>query len=342
LIQNKKINKEGDIKEIIKENDIDLNIELKKKNEEEEAKKLEIMNKQTELLEKLKSKMKEKTIIYKLSNSFQNKLSKFEETILSGISKLKLEEIYNQIESIKQNNISSYENFDIDLAKVKNFVYDIISILPDLNYTKNKFILFIQNEIKRKESIKQKNDNNLDFESPELMNKVINKELSEKPKLKKDIEKILYNSSKIDRQLNIVSEINGDIKIIETKLNLLLLKCQNDINQINEMYKYTKFKISKKEEYKFIHVLINPFIEFYHKIVKELELKINSFIKNIEEKDVEKENNSINKINFIYENDNIENRLSFQFLDIFKKNNFYSLNEPIIKNNYINLDNEFE
>ena len=61
------------------------------------------------------------------------------------------------------------------------------------------------------------------------MNKVINKELSEKPKLKKDIEKILYNSSKIDRQLNIVSEINGDIKIIETKLNLLLLKCQNDI-----------------------------------------------------------------------------------------------------------------
>ena len=340
---NSKINnKEGDIKEIIKENDIDLNIELKKKNEEEEAKKLEIMNKQTELLEKLKSKMKEKTIIYKLSNSFQNKLSKFEETILSGISKLKLEEIYNQIESIKQNNISSYENFDIDLAKVKNFIYDIISILPDLNYTKNKFILFIQNEIKRKESIKQKNDNNLDFESPELMNKVINKELSEKPKLKKDIEKILYNSSKIDRQLNIVSEINGDIKIIETKLNLLLLKCQNDINQINEMYKYTKFKISKKEEYKFIHVLINPFIEFYHKIVKELELKINSFIKNVEEKDVEKENNSINKINFIYENDNIENRLSFQFLDIFKKNNFYSLNEPIIKNNYINLDNEFE
>ena len=341
-LNNKINNKEGDIKEIIKENDIDLNIELKKKNEEEEAKKLEIMNKQTELLEKLKSKMKEKTIIYKLSNSFQNKLSKFEETILSGISKLKLEEIYNQIESIKQNNISSYENFDIDLAKVKNFIYDIISILPDLNYTKNKFILFIQNEIKRKESIKQKNDNNLDFESPELMNKVINKELSEKPKLKKDIEKILYNSSKIDRQLNIVSEINGDIKIIETKLNLLLLKCQNDINQINEMYKYTKFKISKKEEYKFIHVLINPFIEFYHKIVKELELKINSFIKNVEEKDVEKENNSINKINFIYENDNIENRLSFQFLDIFKKNNFYSLNEPIIKNNYINLDNEFE
>ena len=341
-LNSKMNNKEEDIKEIIKENDIDLNIELKKKSEEEEAKKLEIMNKQTELLEKLKSKMKEKTIIYKLSNSFQNKLSKFEETILSGISKLKLEEIYNQIESIKQNNISSYENFDIDLAKVKNFIYDIISILPDLNYTKNKFILFIQNEIKRKESIKQKNDNNLDFESPELMNKVINKELSEKPKLKKDIEKILYNSSKIDRQLNIVSEINGDIKIIETKLNLLLLKCQNDINQINEMYKYTKFKISKKEEYKFIHVLINPFIEFYHKIVKELELKINSFIKNVEEKDVEKENNSINKINFIYENDDIENRLSFQFLDIFKKNNFYSLNEPIIKNNYINLDNEFE
>ena len=341
-LNNKMNNKEGDIKEIIKENDIDLNIELKKKNEEEEAKKLEIMNKQTELLEKLKSKMKEKTIIYKLSNSFQNKLSKFEETILSGISKLKLEEIYNQIESIKQNNISSYEKFDIDLAKVKNFIYDIISILPDLNYTKNKFILFIQNEIKRKESIKQKNDNNLDFESPELMNKVINKELSEKPKLKKDIEKILYNSSKIDRQLNIVSEINGDIKIIETKLNLLLLKCQNDINQINEMYKCTKFKISKKEEYKFIHVLINPFIEFYHKIVKELELKINSFIKNVEEKDVEKENNLMNKINFIYENDNIENRLSFQFLDIFKKNNFYSLNEPIIKNNYINLDNEFE
>ena len=50
----------------------------------------------------------------------------------------------------------------------------------------------------------------------------------------------------------------------------------------------------------------------------------------------------MNKINFIYENDNIEHRLSFQFLDIFKKNNFYSLNEPIIKNNYINLDNEFE
>ena len=51
-----------------------------------------------------------------------------------------------------------------------------------------------------------------------------------------------------------------------------------------------------------------------------------------------KNNNIINK----YEKDDIENKLSFNLMNAFEKNKFYSLNNTIIKNRYINLDEEFE
>ena len=113
----------------------------------------------------------------------------------------------------------------------------------------------------------------------------------------------------------------------------------NDINQINEMYKYNKFILTKEEESKLIQSLVNPFIILYSKIVTELENKINIFIK-------EKESfNSKNNNENITENNNKESRGSMlleKLENIFERYNFYSLNQNIIENQYIDLENEFE
>ena len=92
-----------------------------------------------------------------------------------------------------------------------------------------------------------------------------------------------------------------------------------------------------------INILINPFIECYNKEMKEFEQKIKNDkfeIKheNIDLSFVENKNIDINKHDF----DNLENNVSNNLMDIFEKNNFYSLSNTIIKNRAINLDNEFE
>ena len=145
-------------------------------------------------------------------------------------------------------------------------------------------------------------------------------------------------------KINFFAKVNGIIDIYENKLNLLLLKCKNDINQINEMYKYNKIKMSKNEEAELINVLIKPFIEYLDKEIKELKEKINTFIEN---ESGEYDNENISKNKLINKNDNIEkcnleNQLCFNLQDILEKNKFYSLNENIIKNHYIDLENEFE
>ena len=137
--------------------------------------------------------------------------------------------------------------------------------------------------------------------------------------------------------------MSSKIKNFERRINLLLLKCKNDINQINEMYKYNKIRMSKEKESELINILINPFIECYNKEMKEFEQKIKNDkfeIKheNIDLSFVENKNIDINKHDF----DNLENNVSNNLMDIFEKNNFYSLSNTIIKNRAINLDNEFE
>ena len=115
------------------------------------------------------------------------------------------------------------------------------------------------------------------------------------------------------------------------------------VNQINEMFKYNKIRMSKDKESELINILINPFIECYYKELKEYEQKIKNDKFEIKHENndlsfIENKNNDINKHDF----DNLEKKISNNLMDIFEKNNFYSLSNSIIKNRAINLDNEFE
>ena len=111
------------------------------------------------------------------------------------------------------------------------------------------------------------------------------------------------------------------------------------------MYKYNKIKMSKIEEAELINVLIKPFIDYLTQEIAELKEKINILI---EKESDEYDNKNIEKnMLLINEQDNnkesnLESQLSFNLQDIFEKNKFYSLNENIIKNHYINLENDFE
>ena len=281
-----------------------------------------------------------------MADSFEKKLSKFENVVLSGISKIKLEELYNQIQLMNNRKINSYEDYDILIMKAEYFIHEIQSILPDIKSNKNKLLYFLKNEINRKKLIESKKENNFDFESKELINH-INEELKGKPKIKNEIEKMIYNCSLTDNNIAIISEIRSNIKLFDSKSSLLLLKCRNDINQINEMYKYNKQIISKTKETELIYNLIKPFIEFYYKTIKEFEEKVNIFIIKEKEENIDifidkEENINISKHAFHGENNNLEKKLSHDLQDVFEKNNFYSLNEIIIKNHYINLDDDFD
>ena len=343
-IQNKENINENNINknEENNKNNLELEKELLKKKEEEE-KIHQMLVKQAELIDKLRIKIKVKNTIKELANSFQNKLSKFMENILLGISKSKLEEIENQIQLNKPEKINIDKNFDINFMKHKNFIYEIRSIIPNIYNTKNKIIYYLKNEINRRKLIENKIEYNCDFSSLELINNSINIEKIEKSKNNSEIKKILYNCSLLDYKINNFSEMSSKIKNFERRINLLLLKCKNDINQINEMYKYNKIRMSKEKESELINILINPFIECYYKELKEFEQKIKNDkfeIKheNIDLSFVENKNIDINKHDF----DNLENNVSNNLMDIFEKNNFYSLSNTIIKNRAINLDNEFE
>ena len=141
-------------------------------------------------------------------------------------------------------------------------------------------------------------------------------------------------------------KIASIINNFENKMNLLLLKCKNDINQINEMYKYNKNIMSKNEETQLINYLIKPFIEFIFNELEKLKEKINILTLPVKE---ELKDENVNKAIVKYENkfdinknNEYEYQLSNNLQDIFEKNNFYSMNEIIIKNHCINLDKEFE
>ena len=329
-------------------NNIESEEDILKKKEEEEEKIHQMLIKQTELIDKLKLKIKEKSIIKELATSFEHKLSKFMESILSGISNKKLEDIYNQIQLSKsEKKIHIDKDFDMILMKSKNFIFETQSIIPDISNIKKKVIYFLKNEINKKKLIDDINKYNCDFESLELINKAINEKEKEKSKIKYEAEKILYNCSLLDNKINNFCEMSNKIKNFGNKINLLLLKCKNDINQINEMYKYNKIRMSKTKETELISILINPFIECFGKELKEYEQKFEYLISK-EKKGIDNENNDLSNFNknnidvIECDNNKIENKFSCKLLDIFEKNNFYSLSNNIIKNRYINLDEEFE
>ena len=336
---NKISQKNKDVKNINKEKKEKIKLKIK----EEMEKRQELLNKQNQLLDKLKLSLKEKNIIIKLVESYENKISKFEKNILSDISQLKLEEILNKIQSINiRRNIKEFNNFDFIFVHTKNFIYEILSIIPDLKYNKNKIISFFKEEIKRKNLIKEKNENNYNYESLDLKNKAINMQLKEKPKQTKELEKILYDCFSSDKKINVLSKINSIISLFENQMNILLLKCKNDINQISEMYKYNKYIMSKNEEAQLINYLIKPFIVFMENKIEELKGKMNILAQPLKEKCYD---NNRNKELLKDLNKNKENygpQLSNNMKEIFEKHNFYSLNENIIKNHYINLDKEFE
>ena len=250
---------------------------------------------------------------------------------------MKLEEMYNKNQyhfNNYQENKNKYDIFDINLLKAKNFIYEIQSNI--LN-TKNKLIKFLKNEIEMKKIKKKMEENNCDFESLKLFNKSI--EL--KGHFKNEIEKILYNNNLYDKKTIIIARINGIINCLEKKMNLLLLKCKNDIIQINEIYKYNKIMMSKNQERDFINVLTNPFIQLLANEINDLKEKINDFLKdNGEENENNNENKLINKFDLIKDKTNFEKQLSFCLEDTFEKNNYFSFSE-IIKNHYINLDDDF-
>ena len=108
------------------------------------------------------------------------------------------------------------------------------------------------------------------------------------------------------------------------------------------MYKYNKYIMSKNEEAQLINYLIKPFIEFIENKIEELKGKMNILAPPLKE---ECYDNNRNKELLKDLNKNKENygpQLSNNMKEIFEKHNFYSLNENIIKNHYINLDKEFE
>ena len=104
--------------------------------------------------------------------------------------------------------------------------------------------------------------------------------------------------------------------------------------------------MSKNEETQLINYLIKPFIEFIFNEIEELKEKINILTIPVKE---ELKDENVNKAILkdenkfdMNKNNEYEHQLSNNLQDIFEKNNFYSMNEIIIKNHCINLDKEFE
>ena len=177
--------------------------------------------------------------------------------------------------------------------------------------------------------------------------------LKNKKELKNKIEKLLFKIKNLDDIINSFSEINSNKINNENKLIYMIYNCLYEINKINEMYKYNKFKISKNQENELIHGLINPFIEFIKKIISNFESKIEILSKEINQLNKNKEifdekinslclNNCEIKDKIDKDDDNIGYKLSNYLEEIYEENNFYSYKGNIVKNQYINIEDEFK
>ena len=384
-IKSEKIDRfcQTDEKKREKDNEINNNFEIKEnildedsiKNEKDEnenkinitiknlEKQYKLFNERNEIKNKFLSINNDKLFIIKLINAFKDDVNKLENDLIQNITESNLNQITDNIISINSNleqnlnNISrnnlfsNSKNINIILIKSKYFISQTKSIILDMENIKNKIIDIIKNQNDFHQNIDNKN--NCDYESIELINKVINIELINKKELKNKIEKLLFKIKNLDDIINSFSEINSNKINNENKLIYMIYNCLYEINKINEMYKYNKFKISKKQENELIYGLINPFIEFIKNIISNFESKIEILSKDINQLNKYKENldkkiNSLclNKSEIKEKNEkedgNIEYKLSNYLEEIYEENNFYSYKGNIVKNQYIIIEDEFK
>ena len=203
---------------------------------------------------------------------------------------------------------------------------------------------------------KNKDRNNCDYESVELINNCINIEFKNKKEIKTKIENLLYECNMNDSKINNIFEMNSLSISIDNKLKFLLNKCRNDVEKICELYKYNKF--SQKEENEFINGIINPFLNFFDYIIKDYESKINIVSNEIDMfnryKNSKKErahffceNKYINKLKKVGTDDsrygrNLGEMISNYLEEIYEENNFYTTKGILIDYKCINIDEEFK
>ena len=254
--------------------------------------------------------------------------------------KKKIEAIEKDINSLSKSEFEKYINFQ----KLKYLLFEEKSNIINRANIKNKIIKIQKNN----KNIYVNENDNCDYESLELINKSLNMELKDKPTLKNKIEYILYKCNLIEQKINIICERNGNIKYNNDNLYIMLNYCKNDINIICEMYKYNKF--NKQEESKFIYGLINPFINFYNKMMQDLESYIQILEKEIKMLNFENkegkihsfcENKFYKKLKDNKKKDNIKKIISEYLEEILEENNFYSDKGNIMTNYCKNLDDEF-
>ena len=354
-------------------NDENKSIKEKKDENEDEKEKLkkELLEKkcinylkQKEIIDKFKMANNNKKILNKTIQLFKENISNLENEILKGISESKLNEKYKEIISnisnLKKENNSdikyNYDDIDISLTKAKYYIFQIQLFITDINRTKNKIIELTKRNIDKKNLKKKKDSNNCDYESAELINNSINIELKNKNQIKAKIEKLLYECKINDTKINNIFEMNSLNINIHNKLKFLLNKCKNDIDKICELYKYNKF--SQKEENEFIYGIINPFLNFFNFVIRDLESKIVNMSNEIDNFSLNKgnkeervhsfcENNYLNKLKKVEINggrdgENFDKIISNYLEEVYEENNFYSTKGIIIDYKCINIEEEFK
>ena len=371
FLENKKDNNDDESKsnkEEKEEKDEDEDENNKKKLIEKEKEELEKKYKsyllQKEITDKFKTTNNNKMILNNVIKLFKNNISNLENEIYKDISQLKLKEKHDDITSnisiLKEEKNSdfkyNYDNVDITLAKAKYYIFKAQLFITDINRTKNKLIEITKKDIEKKNVKKNKNSNNCDYESSELINNCISIELKDKNEIKSKIENLLYDCNNNDSKINHIFEMNSLNININNKLKFLINKCKNDIDKICELYKYNKF--SQKEENEFIYSIINPFLNFFDSVIKNLESKINNVSNEIDmlnlcrdnkEKRAHSfcENKYLNKqkkleVDCSKDRKNFGEMISNYLEEVYEENNFYANKGIIIDYKCINIDEEFK
>lgn len=373
--ENQSIKEEKDVNEDDKKDESKNMKEEKDENEDDKKKLLEIEKellekkcksylKQKEIIEKFKTTNLYKNILNKTIELFKNNITKLENEILKDITKFKPKEKYDEImsnisilnEKKKPDLKYDYDKIDIELTKAKHYILQIHLFIIDINRIKNKIMEITKKNNENKNLKKNKDNNNCDYESAELIDNCMNIEFKDKKEIKAKIENLLYDCNINDTKINNIFEMNSLSLSIDNKLKILLNKCRNDIDKICELYKYNKF--SQKEENEFICGIINPFINFFNSVIKDFESKINTVSKEIDMFNKHKNNkeerahsfcnnkylNELKKIVVVNSsnNGNLREIISNYLEEIYEENNFYTTKGIIIDYNCINMDDEFK
>ena len=355
--EHQSIKEEKDEKEDDKNDESKSMKEEKDENEDDKKKLLELEKellekkyksylKQKEIIEKFKATNMYKNILNKTIELFKNNITKLENEILKDITQFKPKEKYDEImsnisilnEKKKSDLKYDYDKIDIELTKAKHYILQIHLFITDINRIKNKIMEITKKNNENKNLKKNKDNNNCDYESAELIDNCMNIEFKDKKEIKTKIENLLYECNINDTKINNIFEMNSLCLSIDNKLKFLLNKCRNEIDKICELYKYNKF--SQKEENEFICGIINPFINFFNSVIKDFESKINTMSKEIDmynnnKNNIEErahsfcKNKYLNKLKKVEvgssrNNVNLREMISHYLEEIYEENNFYS------------------